>query len=112
MGGLIALELRPIQSNLRFFFTDRKPRALERGCIVSKKGAICPIFEGDMPPSKMKLLMNKLMTLKIADSPIRHSFLVSFQEVCNRYDQLVDVRLADSFNRIPVTKYFTRIFYQ
>jgi hypothetical protein len=44
-------------------------------------------------------LMNKLMTLKIADSPTRHSFLVSFQEVCNRYDQLADVRLADSFKR-------------
>jgi hypothetical protein len=38
-------------------------------------------------------LMNKLTTLKIADSPTRHSFLVSFQEVCNRYDQLADVRL-------------------
>jgi hypothetical protein len=45
-------------------------------------------------------LMNKLMTLKIADSPSRHSFLVLFQEVCcNRYDQLADVRLADSFKR-------------
>jgi hypothetical protein len=44
-------------------------------------------------------LMNKLMALKIADSPSRHSFLVSFQEVCNRYDQLADVRLADSFKR-------------
>jgi hypothetical protein len=39
------------------------------------------------------------MTLKIADSPTRHSFLVLFQEVCNRYDQLADVRLADSFKR-------------
>jgi hypothetical protein len=43
--------------------------------------------------------MNKLMTLKIADSPSRHSFLVLFQEVCNRYDQLADIRLADSFKR-------------
>jgi hypothetical protein len=40
-------------------------------------------------------LMNKLMTLKIADSPTCHSFLVSFQEVCNGYDQLADIRLAD-----------------
>jgi hypothetical protein len=31
-------------------------------------------------------LMTKLMALKIADSLSRHSFLVSFQEVCNRYD--------------------------
>jgi hypothetical protein len=44
-------------------------------------------------------LMNKLMNLKIADSPTPHSFLVSFQEVCNRYDQLADVRLADTFKR-------------
>jgi hypothetical protein len=39
------------------------------------------------------------MALKIADSPSQHSFLVSFQEVCNRYDQVADVRLADSFRR-------------
>jgi hypothetical protein len=44
-------------------------------------------------------LMNKLMSLKIADSPSRHSFLVLFQEVCNRYDQLADIILADSFKR-------------
>jgi hypothetical protein len=43
--------------------------------------------------------MTKLMALKIADSPSRHLFLVSFQEVCNRYDQLADVRLADTFKR-------------
>jgi hypothetical protein len=29
-----------------------KTRAFERACIVAKKGAICPIFEGDMPPKK------------------------------------------------------------
>jgi hypothetical protein len=44
-------------------------------------------------------LMTKLMALKIADSPSPSSFLVSFQEICNRYDQLSDVRLADSFKR-------------
>jgi hypothetical protein len=44
-------------------------------------------------------LMNRLMTLKIEDSPTQHSFLVSFQEVCNRYDQIADVRLVDSFKR-------------
>jgi hypothetical protein len=49
MGGLIVLEVRPIQSNLRFFFTGKKARALETGCIVAKKGSIGPIFEGDMP---------------------------------------------------------------
>jgi hypothetical protein len=45
-------------------------------------------------------LLNKLMTLKIADFTTRNSFLVSFQEVCNRYDQLADVRLADSFKEL------------
>jgi hypothetical protein len=33
------------------------------------------------------------------DSPSRHSFLVTFQDTCNRYDHLADVRLADSFKR-------------
>jgi hypothetical protein len=27
--------------------------AFEKGCIVAKKGAKGPIFEGDMPPTKM-----------------------------------------------------------
>jgi hypothetical protein len=44
-------------------------------------------------------LMTKLMALKIADSPSPHSFLVSSQELCNRYDKLTDVRLADTFKR-------------
>jgi hypothetical protein len=44
-------------------------------------------------------LMSKLMALKIADSPTRHSFLISFQELCNRYDQIADVKLAESFKR-------------
>jgi hypothetical protein len=44
-------------------------------------------------------LMNKLMALKIVDSPTRHSFLVSFQEVCNWYDQISGVKLADSIKR-------------
>jgi hypothetical protein len=43
------------------------------------------------------VLMTKLMALKIADSPSQHSFLVLFQEVCNRYDQLANVRLEDTF---------------
>jgi hypothetical protein len=43
--------------------------------------------------------MTKLMALKIADSPSRSYFLVLFEEICNRYDQLADVRLADSFKR-------------
>jgi hypothetical protein len=44
-------------------------------------------------------LMNKLMALKIADSPTHHSFLISFQELCNRYDQVADVKLAESFEQ-------------
>jgi hypothetical protein len=41
--------------------------------------------------------MTKLMALKIADLGSRHGFLVSFQDTCNRYDQLADVGLADTF---------------
>jgi hypothetical protein len=44
-------------------------------------------------------LMNKLMALKIANSPTRHSFLISFQELCNCYNQIADVKLAESFKR-------------
>jgi hypothetical protein len=44
-------------------------------------------------------LMNKLMSLKIADSPTRHAFLISFQDLCNRYDQLADTTLDNSFKR-------------
>jgi hypothetical protein len=44
-------------------------------------------------------LMNKLMALKKADSPTCHLFLISFQELCNRYDQIADVKLAESFKR-------------
>jgi hypothetical protein len=51
MVGL-SLEVRPIQSNLCFFFTNKKARALERACIVAQDGAIGPIFEGDIPPEK------------------------------------------------------------
>jgi hypothetical protein len=45
-------------------------------------------------------LMNKLMSLKIVDSPTRHAFLISFQDLCNRYDQLADTALDNSFKRI------------
>jgi hypothetical protein len=44
-------------------------------------------------------LMNKLMALKITDSLTCHSFLISFQELCNRYDQVANVKLAESFKR-------------
>jgi hypothetical protein len=43
--------------------------------------------------------MTKLMALKIADFGSGHKFLVSFQDTCNRYDQLADVGLADTFKR-------------
>jgi hypothetical protein len=56
-------------------------------------------LDSDSAQISTTALMTKLMALKIADSPSRHSFLVSFQEVCKRYDQLADVRLADSFKR-------------
>jgi hypothetical protein len=43
--------------------------------------------------------MNKLMALKIEDSPTRHPFLISFQELCSHYNQIADVKLAESFKR-------------
>jgi hypothetical protein len=46
----LAVEVRPIQSNLRFFFTNKKAHVFERSCTVSQDGVIGPIFEGDMPP--------------------------------------------------------------
>jgi hypothetical protein len=39
-----------IQTNREYYLPNKKARALERGCIVAKKGAKCPIFEGDMLP--------------------------------------------------------------
>jgi hypothetical protein len=48
--GLLAVEVRPIQSNLCLFSLNKKAHVFERACIVAKKGAKGPIFEGDMPP--------------------------------------------------------------
>jgi hypothetical protein len=50
--GCIAVEVQPIQSNLRLFSLNKKARAFERSCIVSQDGAIGPIFEGDMTPKR------------------------------------------------------------
>ena len=44
-------------------------------------------------------LLNKLVSLKITDFPTRHGFLISFQEVINRYDQIADKHLDDSLKR-------------
>jgi hypothetical protein len=46
------VEVRPIQSNLRFFSLSKKAHVFERACIVANKGANRPIFEGEMPPKK------------------------------------------------------------
>jgi hypothetical protein len=56
-------------------------------------------LDSDSAQISTTALTTKLMALKIADSPSRHGFLVLFQEVCNRYDQLADVKLADTFKR-------------
>jgi hypothetical protein len=56
-------------------------------------------LDSDSAQISTTALMTKLMALRIVDSPSRHSFLVSFQDNCNMYDQLVDVRLADTFKR-------------
>jgi hypothetical protein len=39
-----------MQTIQEYFQPNKKARALEKGCIVAKNGAIGPIFEGDMPP--------------------------------------------------------------
>jgi hypothetical protein len=44
-----AVEVRPIQTIREYFQPDKMARAFEIGCIVAKKGAKGPIFEGDMP---------------------------------------------------------------
>jgi hypothetical protein len=49
-NGLLAVKVRPIQSSSCLLSLDKKKRVLERACIVAKKGAKGPIFEGDMPP--------------------------------------------------------------
>jgi hypothetical protein len=51
--GLLAVEVRPIQSNLCIFSLNKKTRVLVRACIVANKGAKCPIFEGNMLPQKI-----------------------------------------------------------
>jgi hypothetical protein len=41
-----------IQTKQEYYLPSKKARALERGCIVAKKGAKGPIFEGNMLPPK------------------------------------------------------------
>jgi hypothetical protein len=48
------VKVQPIQTIQEYFQPNKKARALEKGCIVSKKGAIGLIFEGDMPLKKKK----------------------------------------------------------
>ena len=45
-------------------------------------------------------LLNKLVSLKITDFPTRHGFLISFQEVINRYDQIADKHLDNSLKKM------------
>jgi hypothetical protein len=54
-------------------------------------------LDSDSAQISTTALMTKLLALKIADSPSRHDFLVLFRDTCNRYDQLTDVRLTDTF---------------
>ena len=41
--------------------------------------------------------MNKLMSLKITDFPTRYEFLISFQDLCTRYNHLATTPLDNSF---------------
>jgi hypothetical protein len=49
------VEVRHTKQPLLILTLNKKARALERACIVAQDGAICLIFEGDMPPKKMTL---------------------------------------------------------
>ncbi|OEU23369.1 hypothetical protein FRACYDRAFT_233542 [Fragilariopsis cylindrus CCMP1102] len=50
-------------------------------------------------------LMNKLLSLKTTDFPTRHGFLISFQELTNRYDQIADKHLDDSFKKTLLQRF-------
>jgi hypothetical protein len=47
---LLAVKVRPIQSNRGLFQPKKKERAFERSCALSQEGALSPNFEGDTPP--------------------------------------------------------------
>jgi hypothetical protein len=48
----IRVSVKHIQTIREYFQPNNKARAFERRCIVAKKGAICPIFDGNMPLKK------------------------------------------------------------
>jgi hypothetical protein len=48
--GYIKQSVEHIQTTREYFQPNKKARALEKGCIVAEKGAIGPIYEGDMLP--------------------------------------------------------------
>jgi hypothetical protein len=47
------VEVWPIQTIREYFQPNKKTRVFERACIVAKKGAKRPIFEGNTPQKKM-----------------------------------------------------------
>jgi hypothetical protein len=50
--------VRPIQSNLRLFYLNKKAHAFERSCCaLSQEGAIGPFFEGDMPLNRIPVIV-------------------------------------------------------
>jgi hypothetical protein len=49
----MSLSVEDIQTTRELFQLNNKARVLERACIVAKKGAKGPIFEGNMLPQKM-----------------------------------------------------------
>jgi hypothetical protein len=53
--GLLAGEVRPIQTIREYFQPNKKARVLERACIMANKGANRPIFEGNMLPKNVPL---------------------------------------------------------
>jgi hypothetical protein len=53
----------------------------------------------NMKPINTTAQITKLLALKIADFGSRHGFLISFQDICNRYDQLANAVVEDTFKR-------------
>ena len=49
-------------------------------------------------------IMTKLLNLKMADSPTRHEFLISFQDTCNRYDTLAGISLTTDLKKTLLQK--------
>jgi hypothetical protein len=56
--GLLAVEVRPIQSNLCLIKLEKKERAFEWSCIVSQDGEIGPDFVPDLVAGEVRVVVS------------------------------------------------------